>query len=111
MVADSTHLCNIIVGSGACFLLQVNVRGHREETASQEQEEVDIWGRGRAGRIPRCTANARTGSVCTRGGLVDHWPRGLRYIVRLDAQAATGRGMTTSRENMTGKYMRLSYPY
>ena len=69
----------------------VHVRGFSEETVRQKQEEVGLWGRGRIGRIPRRLANARTSSVRLSGGLLGSWPLGLRYIVRLDAQAATGR--------------------
>lgn len=76
-------------------------RAHRlrerisEKTVSQEQEEVDIWCCGRAGRVLRRLANTRTDGVCGRSGLLDTGHRGLRYIVRLDAEAAAGRRIIT----------------
>ena len=69
------------------------MRGFSEETFRQKQEEVDIWGRGRAGRVLRRIANTRTDGICCRGGLLDPRARGLRDIGHLDAQAAAGRGI------------------
>ena len=96
------------------------MRGFSEETIRQEQEEVDIWGRGRAGRVLRRVTNARTDGVRCRGGLLDPRARGLHYSGRLDAQAAAGRGIGPStimlpfnrptHENMTAIYIGLSYP-
>ena len=54
---------------------------------------MDIWGRGRAGRVLWRLADARTDGVCGRGGHLDSRPRGVRYFGRLDAQAAAGRGI------------------
>ena len=99
----------------------IHVRGCSEETVRQEQEEVDIWGRGRACRVLRRLADSRTDGVRCRGGLLDSRPRGVRYFGRLDAQAAAGRGIgprtimfpfnRPTHEHMTPKYIGLSYPY
>lgn len=62
-----------------------------EKAISQNQEEVGLWGRGRAGRILRRLADARADGVRCRGGLLIARPRGLRHPGHLDAQAAAGR--------------------
>ena len=126
--ADSTLRTRRYVGTGARILRRdgrraariVHARGFSEETVRQEQEEVDIWGRGRASRVRRRLANTRTDGVCCRGGLLDPRARGLRDIGHLDAQAAAGRGIgprtimipfnRPTHENMTAIYIGLSYP-
>ena len=90
-------------GTGARFLRQarrraariVHVKGCSEETVRQDQEEVGLWGRGRARRVLRRLADARTDGVCCRGGFLGSRARGVRYIGRMDAQAAAGRRIIT----------------
>ena len=69
-----------------------------EKAISQNQEEVGLWGRGRAGRILRRLADARADGVCRRGGFLDARPRGLRHPGHLDAQAAGRRVIATADE-------------